>query len=124
MLPTPEIDAELDADVIPTAEPAPVPPQPLQVASLTAGSESIRNRIAAHVKTLRWQDPDADLKAPIPLDDLAAAVAADEQVSAWIADWQANADPAVAGQVERACASLPDSEIVRVVGPALKRLEG
>lgn len=96
--------------------------QPLQIAAHVTGSESIRTRIAAYVKTLRWQDPQADLRAPIPLDDLAAAVAADSAVAQRLTDWMANAEPEIATQVERACAEVPDAEIVRVVDAALPRL--
>lgn len=118
-----DVDVDLEQTDAQGADTTPAPPpQPLQVAAHIAGSQSIRERITAYVKQRRWQDPDADVRAPIPLDDLASAVAADQQISDWICQWLAAAPAETRTQAERACADLPDADIIRVVDIALERL--
>lgn len=98
--------------------------EPSTRARRIAEDTGIRNRIEALVKLARWQG-EGDPAAPVPVDQLAWAVAADPDITAATEQALAEADEPDRTDVTRALAgaTITDDMLTCVITKALARLE-
>lgn len=91
---------------------------PSQIMYATSANGGLKNRIEALVRSHWWNDPAVDPAAPVPLGDLAWAVAANPTILAAVTA------AIVDGNIGAAVDQIAEGDLEFVVLQALARLTG
>jgi hypothetical protein len=79
------------------------------------GNLRLQSRVEAIVEADRWNHAQDQIGKPIPMDDVMWAVASNPSILATVQATLEAADPEDRGNVERAVAVIPDSDLEYVV---------